>query len=90
MSETFLLKGEYMNTRINLLEGKILPALSSLALPIMATSFIQMAYNLIDMIWIGRIGSGGGGIGAAESGSADQRWGALQSPGRIGRHYPGG
>ncbi len=46
-----------MKTRINLLEGKILPALSALALPIMATSLIQMAYNLIDMIWIGKIGA---------------------------------
>ena len=34
-----------MKTRINLLEGNILPALSALALPIMATSLIQMAYN---------------------------------------------
>ena len=46
-----------MKTYVNLLEGKILPALSALALPIMATSFIQMAYNLTDMIWIGRIGA---------------------------------
>ncbi len=46
-----------MKTRINLLEGNILPALSALALPIMATSLIQMAYNLIDMIWIGKIGA---------------------------------
>jgi putative MATE family efflux protein len=28
-----------------------------LALPIMGTSFVQMAYNLIDIIWIGRLGS---------------------------------
>ena len=28
-----------------------------LALPIMGTSLIQMAYNLTDMIWIGRIGA---------------------------------
>ena len=46
-----------MKTRINLLEGNILPALSALALPIMATSLIQMAYNLIDMIWLGKIGA---------------------------------
>ena len=52
-----------MKTRINLLEGNILPALSALALPIMATSLIQMAYNLIDMIWIGKIGASA--VGAA-------------------------
>ena len=28
-----------------------------LAMPIMATSFIQMAYSLTDMAWVGRIGS---------------------------------
>ena len=55
-----------MKTRINLLEGNILPALSALALPIMATSLIQMAYNLIDMIWIGKIGvSAVASVGAA-------------------------
>ena len=55
-----------MKTRINLLEGKILPALSALALPIMATSLIQMAYNLIDMIWIGKIGASAvASVGAA-------------------------
>lgn len=55
-----------MKTRINLLEGNILPALSALALPIMATSLIQMAYNLIDMIWIGKIGTSAvASVGAA-------------------------
>ena len=55
-----------MKTYVNLLEGKILPALSALALPIMATSFIQMAYNLTDMIWIGRIGANAvASVGAA-------------------------
>ena len=55
-----------MKTRINLLEGKILPALSARALPIMATSLIQMAYNLIDMIWIGKIGASAvASVGAA-------------------------
>ena len=46
-----------MKQNINLLEGPIFPALSKLALPIMGTSLIQTAYNMTDMIWIGRIGS---------------------------------
>lgn len=46
-----------MSKRIDLLNGGILSSLTRLALPIMATSLIQMAYNLTDMIWIGRIGS---------------------------------
>ena len=41
----------------NLTEGPILRQLFMLAMPIMATSFIQMAYNLTDMAWVGRIGS---------------------------------
>lgn len=46
-----------MTKRVNLLEGNISEALIKLALPIMGTSFIQMAYNMTDMIWIGRISS---------------------------------
>lgn len=41
----------------NLVNGPIFKTLIKLALPIMATSFIQMAYNLTDLLWIGRIGS---------------------------------
>lgn len=47
-----------MNRTVNLLEGKIFPSLASLALPIMLTSLVQMAYNLTDMIWIGRLSAG--------------------------------
>lgn len=43
---------------INLLEGPIFKSLSLLALPIMATYLIQMAYNLVDMLWIGYLGAG--------------------------------
>lgn len=46
-----------MQKNVDLLNGPVLPSLTRLAVPIMATSLIQMAYNLTDMIWIGRIGS---------------------------------
>lgn len=46
-----------MKNRIDLTEGRITEKLIKLALPIMGTSFIQMAYNLVDMIWVGRVGS---------------------------------
>ena len=46
-----------MSKTVNLLDGRILPALVRLAVPITATALIQMAYNLTDMIWIGRLGS---------------------------------
>lgn len=41
----------------NLTTGPIRKQLFSLAMPIMATSFIQMAYSLTDMAWVGRLGS---------------------------------
>lgn len=40
-----------------LVEGNISKALVKLAVPIMATSFVQMAYNLTDMLWLGRVGT---------------------------------
>ena len=42
---------------IDLLHGAIFPSLTALAVPFMLTSLVQMAYNLIDMIWIGRLSS---------------------------------
>ena len=41
----------------NLTEGPILSQLFMLAIPIMATSFVQMAYSLTDIAWVGRLGS---------------------------------
>lgn len=41
----------------DLTHGPINKQLFKLALPIMATSFIQMAYSLTDMAWVGRLGS---------------------------------
>ena len=42
---------------VDLLNEAIAPALTRLALPIMATSLVQMLYNLTDMAWIGRLGA---------------------------------
>ncbi|MGL5328800.1 MAG: MATE family efflux transporter, partial [Peptostreptococcaceae bacterium] len=46
-----------MENRIDLTKGPITKKLIMLSLPIMGTSFIQMAYNMIDMIWVGKAGS---------------------------------
>lgn len=55
-----------MKKHVDLLNGPVLPSLTKLALPIMATSLIQMAYNLTDMLWIGRLGSNAvAAVGAA-------------------------
>ena len=40
-----------------LTEGNIYQALFKLALPIMGTSFVQLAYSTTDMMWVGRIGT---------------------------------
>ena len=41
----------------DLTSGNIYQRLVTLAFPIMGTSFLQMAYNLVDMIWIGKLGA---------------------------------
>lgn len=46
-----------MAENINLTEGNIGSALTKLALPIMGTAFVQMAYSLTDMFWVGQNGS---------------------------------
>lgn len=46
-----------MEKNINLTEGKIVEKLVKITIPIMATSFIQIAYNLVDMMWVGKNGS---------------------------------
>ena len=55
-----------MTKTIDLLHGRIMRSLCVLALPIVMTYFIQMAYNFIDMIWIGRHGSYIGGFARNE------------------------
>lgn len=52
--------------KVDLLQGPITPSLAKLAFPIMGTALIQMAYNMTDMIWIGRISSNAvAAVGAA-------------------------
>lgn len=47
-----------MNKKTDLTVGSIPQKIMMLSLPILGTSFINMAYNFVDMICIGRIGSG--------------------------------
>lgn len=45
-----------MSSKIkNLTEGNVLSGLLRLALPLMGTSFLQMAYSLLTMAWVGRL-----------------------------------
>lgn len=55
-----------MKKTIQLLDGPIFPSLAKLALPVVGASLVQMAYNMVDMIWIGRVGSNAvAAVGAA-------------------------
>ncbi|MDO5712981.1 MAG: MATE family efflux transporter [Tissierellia bacterium] len=44
-----------MDRRINLLEDDIGKSLFRMAMPLMGTAFIQMAYSLTDVMWLGRL-----------------------------------
>lgn len=46
-----------MTQNSDLTQGNIYKKLFKLALPITGTAFVQMAYNMIDMIWVGKLGS---------------------------------
>lgn len=50
-------KRENISQIRDLTQGSITTQLLHLAMPLMAIGFIQMGYNLIDLIWIGRLGS---------------------------------
>ena len=43
--------------KIDLTRGKVITVLTALALPIMGSSLLQFTYNLIDMLWVGGLGS---------------------------------
>ena len=42
----------------NLTKDSITPTLLKLTIPIIATNFIQTTYGLVDMMWVGKLGSG--------------------------------
>ena len=55
-----------MKKSVDLTQGPIFSQLLKLALPIIGTSLMQMAYNLTDMIWLGQVGSNAvASVGAA-------------------------
>lgn len=43
--------------KVDLTQGNVLKVLVTLALPIMGSSFLQFTYNLVDMLWVGGLGS---------------------------------
>ena len=42
----------------DLTKGRVISVITALALQIMGSSFLQFTYNLIDMMWVGGLGSG--------------------------------
>jgi putative MATE family efflux protein len=47
-----------MRETYNLTQNEITPTLLKLTIPIIATNFIQTTYGLVDMMWVGKLGSG--------------------------------
>ena len=43
--------------KVDLTKGNVLKVLITLALPIMGSSLLQFTYNLVDMLWVGGLGS---------------------------------
>lgn len=43
--------------KIDLTKGRILSVLAKLSIPIMASSLLQLTYSLVDMLWVGKLGS---------------------------------
>lgn len=43
--------------QVDLTKGKVISVITRLALPIMGSSLLQFTYNIIDMIWVGKLGS---------------------------------
>lgn len=58
----------------NLTEGNVLSTLLRLAFPLMGTSFLQMAYTLMAMAWIGRLGADASRFEAAIGGIGMFLW----------------
>ena len=43
--------------KVDLTKGNVLKVITNLAVPIMGSSFLQFLYGLIDMLWVGALGS---------------------------------
>jgi putative MATE family efflux protein len=50
------MNGEKMK-KIDLTEGSAIKVLTALSVPIMGSSLLQFTYNLVDMLWVGGLGS---------------------------------
>lgn len=68
--------------KIDLTEGKVLSVLTRLAVPIMGSSILQFVYNLINMAWVGALGSNA----VASIGSASFYVGLGYSINSLGSH----
>lgn len=43
--------------KIDMTKGNVMSVIVTMALPIMGSSFLQFTYNLVDMLWVGALGS---------------------------------
>jgi putative MATE family efflux protein len=50
-------RSKVRSKKVDLLKGPVTSSIVRLAIPIMAGSFLSLAYNLTDMFWVGRLGT---------------------------------
>ena len=43
--------------KVDLTQGNVLSVIAALAIPIVGSSLLQFTYNIVDMLWVGGLGS---------------------------------
>ena len=43
--------------KVDLTQGNVLSVIAALAIPIVGSSLSQFTYNIVDMLWVGGLGS---------------------------------
>ena len=55
MNDIHSLKGGIMNTKLDFINGNTKECLISMTIPMIVAMFLNMAYNLVDSLWIGNL-----------------------------------
>lgn len=55
MNDIHSLKGGIMNTKLDFINGNTKKCLISMTIPMIVAMFLNMAYNLVDSLWIGNL-----------------------------------
>ena len=55
MNDIHSIKGGIMNTKLDFINGNTKECLISMTIPMIVAMFLNMAYNLVDSLWIGNL-----------------------------------